>query len=186
MGTAKGSVAETYPTNAGSMGLLSRWRAVCKTLSDVDRTGIVRRSGPVLEFNLEALVRCEEKVRRQKSHGTSTELGAQRNAASSTRASRQSNRALRRMKEQAARERTKETRLVTSLAERQLNPKDGNASWMTVTFSALHSWRQKGRVSTESEVNQNQEIPEKPQESRDDSKFTGIVIGSSKKKKRKN
>ena len=141
MGTAKGSVAETYPTNAGSMGILSRWRAVCKTLSAVDRTGIVRRSGPVLEFNMEALVRAEEKIRRQKSHGTSPELGAQQNAASSHRASRQSNRALRRMKEQIARERTKETRLVTSLAERQLNPKDGNASRMTVTFSALHSWR---------------------------------------------
>ena len=106
---------------------------------------------------MEALVRAEEKIRRQKSHGTSTELGAQQNAASSPRASRQSNRALRRMKEQAARERTKETRLVTSLAERQLNPKDGNASRMTVTFSTLQSWRQRGRISTESEENQNQE-----------------------------
>ena len=135
---------------------------------------------------MEALVRCEEKIRRQKSHGTSKELGAQRNAASSNRASRQSNRALRRMKEQIARERTKETRLVTRLMERQLNPQDGNASRMTVTFSTLHSWRQRGRESTESEENQNQEKQEKPQESRDDSKFTGIVVDSNRKKKGKN
>ena len=88
------------------------------TLSDVDRTGIMRRNGPVIELNMEALVRCEEKIRRRKSHGTSKELGAQQNAASSNRASRQSNRALRRMKEQIARERTKEARLVTRLMER--------------------------------------------------------------------
>ena len=179
-------MAATCPTNVGSLGVLSRWRAVCKTLSDVDRTGILRQSGPVIEINMEALVRCEEKIRRQKSHGTSKELGAQRNAASLNRASRQSNRALRRMKEQIARERTKETRLVTRLMERQLNPKDGNASRMTVTFSTLHSWRQRGRESTESEENQNQEKQEKPQESRDDSKFTGIVVDSNRKKKGKN
>ena len=132
-------MAVTCPTNVGSMGLLSRWRAVCKTLSDVDRTRIVRRDGPVLSINVEALVQCEEKIRRRRSQGTPTELGAQSKTTSSPCASRQSNRALRRMKEQQARERTREKRLVTSLMERQLNPKDGNASRMTVTFSALQS-----------------------------------------------
>ena len=101
----------------------------------------MRRNGPILDFDMEALVRCEEKIRRQKSHGTSTELGAQRNAASSPCASRQSNRALRRLKEQLARERTKEQQLVTRLLDGQLNRKDGNASRMTVTFSTLQSWR---------------------------------------------
>ena len=183
MGTAKGSVAETCPTNAGSMGLLSRWRAVCKTLSDSDRTGILRRDGPVISFDMEALVRCEERIRRRKSQGTSTELGAQSKTASSTCASRQSNRALRRKKEQVAREHTKEQQLVTRLLEGQLNPQDGNARGQTVTFSSLHSWRHGGRVNAEFEDDKNTQ--EKLQESGVDSRFTGIVVDSSNGKKKK-
>ena len=142
---------------------MSRWRAVCKTLSDSDRTGILRRDGPVISFDMEALVRCEERIQRRKSHGTSTELDAQRNAASSPRASRQSNRTLRRKKEQIARERTKEQQLVTRLLEGQLNPQDGNARGQTVTFSSLHSWRQGGRAEAEFEDDKNTQ--EKLQES---------------------
>ena len=118
---------------------MSRWRAVYKTLSDRDRTKILQRNGPVITINEEALLRCEEKVRRRRSHGTPSELGAQKISTSSTCASRQSNRTLRRMKEQQAQERTREQRLVMSLLERQLNPKDGNASGQTVTFSTLQS-----------------------------------------------
>ena len=129
-------------------------------------------------------MRCEEKVRRRRSHGTPSELGAQKISASSTCASRQSNRTLRRMKEQQARERTREQRLVMSLLERQLNPKDGNASGQTVTFSTLHSWRQRGRVSTES--TEDEDTQEKSQEFRENSRFTGIVIGSEKEKKENN
>ena len=94
-------------------------------------------------------MRCEEKVRRRRSHRTPFELGTQKISASSTCASRQSNRTLQRMKEQRARERTREQRVVMSLLERQLNPQDGNASGQTVKFSTLQSWRQRGRVSTE-------------------------------------
>ena len=85
------------------------------------------------------------------------------------------------MKEQQARERTREQRLVMSLLERPLNPKDGNASGQTVTFSTLHSWRQWGRVSTE--FTENEDTQEKSQEFRENSRFTGIVIGSEKEKK---
>ena len=35
---------------------------ICNDLSDRDRTGILRRNGPVIEINEEALVRCEERV----------------------------------------------------------------------------------------------------------------------------
>ena len=127
-------------------------------------------------------MRCEERVRRRRSHGTPSELGAQKISASSTCASRQSNRTLWRMKEQQARERTREQRLVMSLLERQLNPKDGNVSGQTVTFSTLQSWRQRGRVSTES--TENEDTQEKSQEFRKNSRFTGIVIGSEKEKKK--
>ena len=85
------------------------------------------------------------------------------------------------MKEQQARERTREQRLVISLLERQLNPKDGNTSGQTVTFSTLQSWRQWGRISTES--TKDEDTQEKSQEFRENSRFTGIVIGSEKEKK---
>ena len=176
-------MAVTCPTNTGSQGVMSRWRAICKSLSDRDRTGILRRDGPVISFNMEALVQCEEKIRRRRSQGTPPELDSQSRTASSPRASRQSNRTLRRKKEQITRERTKEQRLVTSLLEGQLNPQDGNARGQTVTFSSLHSWRQGGRVNTEFE--DNEDIQEKSHESREDSKFTGIVVDSGKKKKEK-
>ena len=41
---------------------------ICNDLSDRDRTGILRRNGPVIKINEEALVRCEGRVQyRQKS-----------------------------------------------------------------------------------------------------------------------
>ena len=85
-------------------------------------------------------MQCEEKIRRRRSQGTPPELDSQSRTANSPRASRQSNRTLRRKKEQITRERTKEQRLVTSLLEGPLNPQDGNARGQTVTFSSLHSW----------------------------------------------
>ena len=176
-------MAVTCPTNTGSQGVMSRWRAICKSLSDRDRTGILWRDGPVISFNMEALVQCEEKIRRRRSQGTPPELDSQSRTASSPRASRQSNRTLRRKKEQITRERTKEQRLVTSLLEGPLNPQDGNARGQTVTFSSLHSWRQGGHVNTE--FKDNEDIQEKSHESREDSKFTGIVVDSGKKKKEK-
>ena len=103
--------------------------------------------------------------------------------ANSTCASRQSNRTLRRKKEQQARERTRDQRLVTSLLEGQLNPKDGNARGQTVTFSSLHNWRQGGRVNAEFE--DEEDTQERPQESGEDSRFIGIVVDSGKKKKEK-
>ena len=54
-------MAASCPSNAGSLGLLSRWRAVTKALSGSDRTGIVGRIGPVIEISKEALMQCEEK-----------------------------------------------------------------------------------------------------------------------------
>ena len=71
----------------------------------------------------------------------SKELDAHPRAVNSTRASRQSVRTLRRMKEREARVFVRDERLVKSLLARQLNPiEDGNASRMTTTFSTLHSW----------------------------------------------
>ena len=85
-------------------------------------------------------MRCEEGVRRRRSHGTPPELDAQYHTANPNRASRQSDRTRRREKEREARERTREQRLVGGLLEKQLNPiKDGNASRMTTTFSILQS-----------------------------------------------
>ena len=69
-----------------------------------------------------------------------------------------------------------------SLLERQLNPKDGNASGQTVTFSTLHSWRQRGCVSTE--FTENEDTQEKSQEFGENSRFTGIVIGSEKERRK--
>ena len=65
-------------------------------------------NGPVIEINEEALVRCEERVRRRRSHGTPLELDAQCYTDNSNRASRQSDRTRQREKEQEARARTKE------------------------------------------------------------------------------
>ena len=184
IGAAFESVAAPCPSNTGSQGILSRWRAICNALSVRDRTGILRRSGPVIKINEEALLRCEEKLRRRRSHGTPPELDAQQFAANSNRASRQSDRTRRRKKEQEARERTRDQRLVTSLLEGLLNPQDGNAQGQTVTFSTLHSWRQRGHVNAEfsEEIKNTQE---KSQESREDSRFTGIVVGSEKEKGKK-
>ena len=128
-------------------------------------------------------MQCEEKIRRRRSQGTPLELDAQSPTTNSPRASRQSNRTLRRKKEQIAREHTREQQLVTRLLNEQLNPQDGNAQGQTVTFSNLQSWRQGGHAETEFEENENE--PEKLQESGEDSKFTGIVVDSGKKKKEK-
>ena len=107
----------------------------------------------------------------------SKELDAQPRAANSTRASRQSMRTLRRMKEREARVIIRDERLVKGLLARQLNPtEDGNASKMTTTFCTLHSWRQRGRASTEDE-GEIKNTQEKSLESGEDSRFTGVVIG---------
>ena len=114
---------------------------------------------------------------RQKPEMVSTELDAQPRAANSTRASRQSMRTLRRMKEREARVIIRDERLVKGLLARQLNPiEDGNASRMTTTFSTLHSWRQRGRACTEDE-DKIKNTQEKSLESREDSRFTGVVVG---------
>ena len=101
-------MAPPCPSNTGSRGLLSRWRAICNALSVRDRTGILWKNGPVIEFNEEALVRCEERVRRRRSHGTPLELDAQCHIVNYNPASRQSDRTRRREKEREARERTRE------------------------------------------------------------------------------
>ena len=114
---------------------------------------------------------------RQKPEMVSTELDAQPSAANSTRASRQSGRTLRRMKEREARVIIRDERLVKGLLARQLNPiEDGNASRMTTTFSTLHSWRQRGRACAEDE-DKIKNTQEKSLESREDSRFTGVVVG---------
>ena len=114
---------------------------------------------------------------RQKPEMVSTELDAQPRAANSTRASRQSMRTLRRMKEREARVIIRDERLVKGLLARQLNPiEDGNASRMTTTFSTLHSWRQRGRACAEDE-DKIKNTQEKSLESREDSRFTGVVVG---------
>ena len=160
---------------------------ICNDLSDRDRTGILRRNGPIIEINEEALVRCEERVRyrqksQQKIQRISGELDAQSRIANSTCASRHSHRIGRRMKECAAQERIKEQRLVVGLLERQLNSfQNGNASRMAATFSALSSWRQRGREDTEFAA-KNSGTKEKPQVSTGDTRFTGVVIGNEIKK----
>ena len=105
------------------------------------------------------------------------ELDAQPRATNSTRANRQSVRALRRMKEREARAIVRDERLVKSVLARQLNPiEDSNASRMTMTFSTLHSWRQRGHACAENE-DKTKNTQEKPLESREDSRFTGVVVG---------
>ena len=131
-------------------------------------------------------MRCEERVRRRRSHGTPPELDAQCHTANSNRASRQSDRTRRREKEREARERTREQRLVGSLLEKQLNPiKDGNASRMTTTFSILQSWRQRGRVDAES-TDKITNTQEKSQVSMEDTRFTGVVVANQKEEIIKN
>ena len=53
--------------------------------------------------------------------------------------------------------------------------KDGNASWMTTTFSILQSWRQRGHVDAES-IDKITNIQEKSQVSTGDTRFTGVVV----------
>ena len=114
---------------------------------------------------------------RQKPEMVSKELDAQPGAANLTRASRQSVRTLWRMKDREARVVVRDERLVKSVLARQLNLiEDGNASRMTMTFSTLHSWRQRGRACTEDE-DEIKNTQEKLLESREDSRFTGVVVG---------
>ena len=83
------------------------------------------------------------------------------------------------MKEREARVVIRDKRLVEGLLARQLNPiEDGNASRLTTTFSVLQSWRQRGRASTEVKDEKFKNSEEKPQESRADSRFTGVVVGT--------
>ena len=120
-------------------------------------------------------MRCEEKVRRQKSQGTSSELEKQSWTANSPCASRQSCRTRRREKQKIARGRIRDKRLVEDILARQLNPPlDGNASRTSPTFNALHSWRQGGRACIKHEANLNPK--EKSHVSGDDTRFTGVVI----------
>ena len=175
-------MAASCPSNAGSSGLLSRWRAVTKALSGRDRTGIVRRKGPVIEISKAALMQCEEKVWRQKSQGTSAELEKQSLTANSPCASRQSCRTRRREKQKIARGRIRERRLVEDILARQLNPQlDGNASRMNPTFNALHSWRHGGRACIKNEEELNPK--EKSYVSGDDTRFTGVVVDAKNGKK---
>ena len=108
----------------------------------------MRKYGPVIEINMEALMlRRGTKNWRQKSRGISLESGKQYFTADSPRASRQSERTRRREKERAARESIREERLVSSVLAKQLNPfQDGNASRTAATFNDLQSWRQRGRA----------------------------------------
>ena len=169
-------MAVSCPSNAGSLGLLSRWRAVTKALSGRDRTGVLRKCGPVIEISKEALMQCEDKVRRLKSHGTSTELGKQSQTANSNRASRQSCRTRRREKQKIARGRIRDQRLVEDILERQLNPLlDGNVSRTYPTFNALHSWRHGGRACIKDEE-EDCNSKEKSQVSSHDTRFTGVVV----------
>ena len=96
--------------------------------------------------------RKRKKNGRQKPEMVSKELDAQSRAANSTHASRQSVRTLWQMKEREARVIVRDERLVKSLLGEAVDPiEDGNASRMTTTFSALQSWRQRGRAGTEDE-----------------------------------
>ena len=132
----------------------------------------------MIEISVEALTKRKGKKNgRQKPEMVSKELDAHPRAANSTRASRQSVRTLLRMKEREARVIVRDERLVKSLLARQLNPiEDGDASRMTTTFSTLHSWRQRGRACTEDE-DEIKNTQEKSLESREDSRFTGVVVG---------
>ena len=129
----------------------------------------------MIKMSKEALMQSEEKIWRQKSQGTSSELGKQSPTANSPCASRQSCRTRWREKQKIARGRIRERRLVEDILARQLNPQlDGNASRIKPTFNALHSWRHGGRAYIENEEELNPK--EKPYVSRDDTRFTGIVI----------
>ena len=175
-------MAASCPPNAGSSGLLSRWRAVTKALSGRDRTRILRKCGPVIEISKEALMQCEDKVRCLKSHGTSTELGKQSLITNSPCASRQSCRTRQREKQKIARGRIRARRLVEDILARQLNLQlDGNASRMNPTFNALHSWRQGGRACIKNEEELNPK--EKSYMLRDDTRFTGVVVDAKNGKK---
>ena len=120
-------------------------------------------------------MQCEEQIWRQKSHGISPELDKQSRTANSPCASRQSCRTRRREKQKIARGRIREKRLVEDILARQLSPSlDGNASRTHPTFNALHNWRHGGRACIKSEEKLN--LKEKSQVSRDDIRFTGVVI----------
>ena len=135
----------------------------------------------MIEIDLVALRHGAGFNGRPKSHGTSTELESQRNAANSTRASRQSNRTRRRENDRVARGRLRELRQVEGLLETELNSiKGGNQSRTTTTFSNLQRWRQRGRMNTEDEVKISPE-KEKSPTSGDDVNFTGVVIGDDEK-----
>ena len=139
---------------------------------------MLRKRGPVIEIDMEALILRRRKIGYPKSRGISRESEKQHFAADSTRASRQSERTQRRIQERIARASIREERLIASLVERQLNPmQDGNASRTAENFNALHSLRQGSRASIKAEEN-SENSKERPHVSGEDTRCTGVVVGS--------
>ena len=77
MGSVSGLETDSCPSNVGSQGFWSRWRAGAKALSVRDRTGIWRRDGPVLILKMEDLAqRMETKRGAPQSQGIAPEWDA--------------------------------------------------------------------------------------------------------------
>ena len=77
MGAASRKRAATGLSNIDRKGITSRWISLSKTLSDSDRARAMRRVCPVIEIDMEALMRRKGNVGLLKSYGTSTDLNAQ-------------------------------------------------------------------------------------------------------------
>ena len=138
----RGSAA-TCPPDVGPSRVLRKWREFSKNSSNSDRTGVLRKKGPVIEISMEDLTRrMEQKNGRPQSHEIAKDSNIHNYGIRSSRIGRQSNRLLRREHERAIRERVRCQRQVSSALETQLNSiKGGNASRIALTLNKLQRWQ---------------------------------------------
>ena len=138
------------------------WRSLLKDLSQGDRAGHVRRQGPVMIVDLEALTHRKERIL---STNTIVAEMSRHSPSGRPKAARVyvQNRLLRRERERRTRDHVRERHYVTSLLETLVSPTSGGTeSRSGVTTSRLRDWQSIGlkRAVTGEEVGDT--VPQEP------------------------
>ena len=149
-----GAVETSCPDGYGPAAV---WRSYAKDLPLRDRAGYMRRKGSIVEIDLVALTRREEK--------TSADVTVATMQASSVgpKAPRTylHNRLLRRDRERKVRESVRERRYVTRLLETMVSPESGGTeSCQGVTTDDLQGWRSIGPTEANISNSSAQEMPQ--------------------------
>ena len=67
MVAAKGIMVAFCPEHVDSLGILMQWREIPKSLSNKNRTGMLKKKGPILRIHLDDLtLRMDKKSRHPK------------------------------------------------------------------------------------------------------------------------